>query len=282
MFKPLVVGLAALVLLGCESAPASSQDWQTVTSSRQRSDEAALDVHLRYGVGTLVVGQGAAGGELYRVGIRYDAEQFDPLNEYRAGRLSVGVEGSRRGINVGDKEGGEMTLDLSPDLPLDLQLDFGAVAADIDLGGLQVRSLQIQTGASDTDLRFSTPNPATCERIELSMGAAAFRAEGLGNANCASLELEGGAGDVTLDFGGEWRGNMEAEVSMALGSLTLVVPEDVGLRVDRSTFLTGFEAQDLEERSGMYYSSNWESARYRLDVDLSGAFGSVNIRWRNQ
>lgn len=281
MCRALAVGCAALLLVACEPAPAASQDWQTVTSARQRADESSLDVHLRYGAGRLEVSPADGGEELYRVGIRYDAEHFTPITEYRPGRLEVGVEGASRGIRMGDGEGGEMSLQLSTGIPLDLDLDFGAVAADIELGGLDVRDLEIQTGASDTDLRFSSPNAVECERLDLDVGAAAFRAEGLGNANCGSLRLNGGVGDVTLEFGGVWRRNMAAEISMALGSLTLVIPEDVGVRVDRDTFLTGLDGQRMEERDGVHYSSNWESARYRLDIELSGAFGSVNIRWRN-
>lgn len=279
MNRRLVVVTAALSL-AC-AAPADTQDWRDVTSFRHRSGEERLEVQVRYGAGRLLIGSGGSTGELYRVGMRYNASMFDPITEYRAGRLRVGVEGVGGSIRMGNHDAGELDLKLSPDVPLDLDLHFGAVRAEIELGGLMVRELDIETGASETDVRFSTPNTTPCERLALSMGAASFEAVGLGNANCAEINVEGGVGEVTLDFSGEWRRNMGADISMALGSLTLVVPSSVGVRVDKDTFLTSFDAARFEKRDGVYYSTNWESAQHRLDVDLSGAFGSVNIRWRN-
>lgn len=271
--------LGALLTLALVAVPAAlhAQDWRDVTSFRQRSGESALDVEVRYGAGELRIRQGT-GGELYRVAIRYDADVFDPITQFGNGRLEVGVEGRGRGINVKDTQSGEMTLSLSPDVPLDMDLHFGAVEAELDLGGLRIRRLDMETGASDTEVRFARPNPIDCDRLDLSVGAAAFRMEGLGNANCTTVSVEGGIGDVVLDFGGEWRRNLDADVTMALGSITLIIPEDVGVRVNRETFLASFNAGDFDKRDGAYYSRNWETARYRMVLDVEGAFGDFNIR----
>lgn len=280
MRGPASLVAGALLALGC-SAPADAQDWRNVTSFRQRSDEDRLEVQVRYGAGRLKIGPGAVGGELYRVGLRYDPAAFEPITEYDDGQLRVGVEGHGGSIRIRDTDAGALDLDLSRDIPLELDLDFGAVEADIDLGGLMIRELDIETGASETQLRFSSPNGVACERLSLSLGAASMTAEGLGNANCAEINVEGGVGEVTLDFSGEWQRDVEADVAMALGSLTLVVPAGVGVRVEKDTFLTDFDASRFEKRDDVYYSTNWDAAGHRLTVDLSGAFGSVNIRWRN-
>jgi hypothetical protein len=266
----MVLGLAPLSV-------AEAQDWRTVSSFRQHADESKLDVELRYGAGRLVVRPGPA-GELYRLGIRYDSDVFDPLTEYRDGRLKVGVEGTGRSIRLRNREAGEMSLALSPDLPLDLALAFGAVEAELELGGLHVSRVKIETGASDTQVRFSHPNRTACHRFELSMGAAAFRATGLGNANCDRIRAEGGVGDMNLDFSGEWRQNVSADITMALGAVTLLVPEDVGVVVRRSTFLTSFAGRDFDRRGRDHYSDNWDRAERRLTVELQGAFGSVTVR----
>ena len=279
MFRRALVVAAALSVTGAGAAEA--QAWKTVTSFRQRAEESGLDVQVRYGAGRLMIRPAASGGELYRVGLRYDADLFDPITEYRSGQLEVGVEGTGRSIRLKNHDAGELDLRLSPDVALELDLDFGAVEADLELGGLRIRNLDIETGASDTEVRFSRPNPMRCERFDLSVGAASFEAEGLGNTNCAMLRVEGGVGDITLDFSGEWTGNMEAEIEMALGSITLVIPEDVGVRVERETFLMDFNGSRFEKRDDAHYSDNWETARHRLTVELSGAFGSINVRWRN-
>ncbi len=268
---------AALVALAATPLASQAQDWRDVTSFRQQSDETRLDVEVRYGAGRLAIEPGVR-GELYRVGIRYDSEVFDPLTEYRRGRLQVGVEGSGRSIRVRNQQAGDMKLSLTPDVPLDIGLKFGAVEADIELGGLRVSRIKIETGASDSRMRFSQPNPIECRSLELSMGAAAFRAIGLGNANCDRIKAEGGVGDMNLDFSGEWPRDLTADITMALGSVTLVVPEDIGVIVRRSTFLTSFSGTDFDRRGRDHYSANWDRAARKLTVELQGAFGSVNVR----
>lgn len=275
MFDRTLLFAVMLTLLPLHAA---AQDWRDVTSFRQRSDESRLDVHVRYGAGTLTVDPSGS-GELYRVGIRYDSETFEPLTAYRGGKLSVGVEGMGKNLKIRNTRSGSMTLALSRDVPLDLDLDFGAVEARLELGGLRVSRVDIETGASDTKLLFSAPNPLQCEILKVAMGAAAFDARGLGNANCGRIKLEAGVADATLDFSGDWRRDITASITMALGSTTLRVPSDVGVRVERDTFLTRFSGSRFHKRDGVHYSDNWETATRRLTVDLEGAFGTLNVRW---
>ncbi len=275
MFRQmLIAGLA----LGMVPVQARAQDWRNVTSFRQRAQESRLDVHVRYGAGMLSILPGGA-GELYRTDIRYDSDTFEPVTDYRSGRLEVGVEGRGKGIKIRNTESGKMKLALSPDVPLDLDLDFGAVEADIELGGLRLARADIETGASETEIRFSEPNRVACESLRIQMGAAALEARGLGNANCARVRAEGGVGDLTLDFSGAWQRDMAAEVTIALGSLTLRVPENVGVRVDKDTFLADFNGTGFHKRDGSHYSQNWETAEHHLTVKVEGAFGTIDVRW---
>lgn len=273
-----LIGVLTGLLIGIAPTHAAAQDWRNVTAFRQHADESRLDVHVRYGAGMLTIEPGSA-GELYRADIRYDADVFDPVTGYGNGRLEVGVDGGSRNEKIRNGESGTMKLALTPDVPLDLDLDFGAVEANIELGGLRVLRADIETGASDTKLLFSRPNRATCDRLGIQMGAAALEARGLANANCSQVRAQGGVGDLTLDFSGEWRRDLDAEVTIALGSVTFRVPENVGVRVTRNTFLAGFDGPGFSKRDGAHYSENWERAERRLTVEVDGAFGNVDIRW---
>jgi hypothetical protein len=270
--------LGVTLALALAPAAAPAQDWRDVTSFRQRSGEDRLDVHVRYGAGRLLIEPGT-GSELYRVGIRYDSDVFEPITQYRTGQLEVGVEGYGRGVNLKNREAGEMKLSLSRAVPMEMDLDFGAVEADLELGGLRIAYLDIETGASHTDIRFSEPNPIACDRLDVTMGAAGFEATGLANLNCEVVRVEGGVGEVKLDFRGEWQRDIHADLTMALGSVTLAVPEDVGVRVEKDTFLTDFDGSRFTNRDGVRYSDSWQTADRRLTVELQGAFGSLNIRW---
>src|SRR5690606_21110134 len=118
-------------------------------------------------------------------------------------------------------------------------------------------------------------------RVRISAGAADLRVTGLGNARAQNIQFEGGVGATVLDFGGTWTGNTTAAVDMGIGSLTLRLPRDQGVRINRSSFLTSFSTPGLERRDGSYFSSNWQSAPHQITIDVSAALGSVDIQWIN-
>lgn len=258
--------------------PVQAQTWATTQFERQIRGEEALQVQVRYGAGTFTV-RPADPGHLYRARLRFDEEAFTPIHEFRAGRLVVGVEGSgRRNVNLlrGEQEGA-LDLRLSRTVPLDLTLDFGAVRAEMDLGGIPLRRLAVRTGASDTQLRVSERNPEPMSRASFSVGAAAFNGRGLGHLGAAEIEVEAGVGDVKLELGGLHRSETRVRVKVGLGALEIRVPREAGIRLTRSGFLSPLTAPELERRGDAHFSANWEGAPVRVVIDVESAFGSVSV-----
>jgi hypothetical protein len=266
------------------AVPGRAQTWRTLTSARQRHGETQLTVNVRYAAGEFRL-QAAPPGTLYQMDLRYDEDRFTPVREYdgAAARLSVGVRGTHGdNIDLDRKRTGpapSLDLDLSPDVPLTLTMDLGAVRSQVDFGGLALRSLRYRTGASESTLRFSRANPEPCSTLQMEAGAAAFHAWSLGNANCRMVRFDGGIGDVTLDFGGTWRGTMQAELRVALGSLTLMLPRDAGVAVRVSRFLASFERSGFVKKGDTYYTPGYDAASRRINIDVTAAFGGVNVVW---
>lgn len=253
-----------------------AQEWRTISSSRQLAGEDVLAVGVKYGAGRLDIAPGTA-GSLYRANVRYDANTFRPRIDYSSGKLDVSIEGSSaRGRNL---RGGNLDLRLSPEVPIELRLEFGAAEATVELGGLRILNGNISTGASVTTLRVSEQNPTECNEFQLQVGAARFEAVGLGNLNARRIVVKGGVGDVVLDFTGTPRADIDAHVEMGLGALTLRVPSSLGVRVDRGGLLTSFDSQGLVKRGNTFFSENWESAERKLTMSLDAAFGTIRVVW---
>jgi hypothetical protein len=122
-----------------------------------------------------------------------------------------------------------------------MNLEFGAAEADLQLGGLSVRHLKIETGASETTLGFSAPNPIPLQSLDLELGAASFTATGLGNANVRHVTVQAGAGHVDLDFGGAWKGDVTVDVTTAIGAVHIHVPRGVLIDNSARVYLGGIE-----------------------------------------
>lgn len=295
-----VLALAALLLA---AAPSAAQEMTEVRTARRDVGAAErLRVEVEYAAGTVTVGR-ADPGYLYQQYLRYDASRFEPTREWSredgAGRLRLGMESSRgegpllrwdgldldlglRGLEDLGEVSSELELGLSRTVPTDLEMSIGAAEAALRLGGIPLTSLALETGASETELAFDRPNPASMEELRIEAGAASLRTRGLGNARFGELRVQGGVGDLRLDFTGDWTRDATARVDVGLGSLRIVVPEDLGVRIRRESFLASFDVPGGFERDGSgYRSENWSSAEHRLTLEVAAALGSVRVTVRD-
>ena len=271
------------VMMGAALAAAvpgllSGQEWRDVTMSRQLAGNDELRVGIAYGAGTLSV-RSMDDGLLYRMNLRYDEESFEPIAELRGDRLDLGVESVRRGINVGKGNSGRMDLELARGVPMDLDLEFGAVKADIDLGGLVITDLDLKTGASESTFDMSEPNRERIRTASFEVGAAEFTARHLGNLNAERIDFDAGVGSITLWLNGEWQQDTQLSIDMGLGALELRVPEGLGIQLRKDSFLTALDSEGLVKRGDVYESLDFDEAERRITIDLDAAFGSVSVVW---
>ncbi len=275
-----LAGLAlALLPIGLGTANARGQEWRTVAMSRQLQDERSLDVEVRYAAGRFGLAP-AEPGTLYRMHLRYDEDALAPVARHSGSRLVLGAEavGSRMRLAEGETAG-EIRLELTPDVPIDLDLDLGAVKAEIDLGSLRLTGLDIETGASQTGLEVSEPNTEAMAEARLRVGAAQFTARGLGNLNASRIEVDAGVADLDLDLTGEWRQDATVTVDVGFGALTLRLPRGIGVRLSHDGFLTSLDSEGLVKRGDAYYSLDYEEAEYQVHLDVDAAFGRIRIVW---
>ena len=276
----LVAGTLAVPWL---AAPADldAQRWKTVTAARQVTNEEKLRVEVEYGAGVLTVRRGDD-RELYNALFHYDQNWGRPKTEYANGRLEVGLAAIENGNRRTEDWPDEASLDLklAPGVPLDLELDFGAGRAELDLTGLGVTRLKVNTGASDALIRVDEANRERMESADLNVGVADFRFHGLGNLNAEQVTVKAGLGAVTLRLDGDWARDGRLLVEMGLGALKLRVPRSLGVRLKRpGSFLASFDTEGLEKRGKVYQSANWDNAERKVEIEITAVLGSVDLEW---
>lgn len=277
------IALAALLALA-GAAPAAGQSWRTVAVARQSRGQESLDISVKYAVGRFELKRGAD-ELLYRLDSKYDEETFRLRSNYMEsdgrGRLRVDLDGGRdievKNIKDYDVEAGSLGLAISGAIPVALDIELGAAEADLDLGGLKLQRIRLETGASKTRVRFSEPSSEAVELCSFKAGAASFRIEELGNSGCRKISFSGGVGAMALDFFGEWSHDADGDIEVGLGTLEIRVPAELGVRIERSTFLMSFDAPGFVKRNGAWLSQNWDTAAHHLTLRISGALGTIRV-----
>lgn len=291
MPKPVSSNIAKIpIFLACVTVISSCTAYAQETKEIGRTTEKELKVVVNATFGSLHISQGEPakvvvmesrkkrGGELnYNYAIRNRVGYLD---------LTLG-EGSGSGNNDdGSKfrfsglESGDWALQFSDAIPISFDVELGVGKGDINLSGLKVKDLNLSTGASDVCLAFDQPNASTIENLNIEAGVSKFVGRNLGNANFRHFRFQGGVGTFKLDFTGEPAHEVDADVQVGMGLLTMVIPSSIGVRVlydknwiSRVSCPDDFSADGDTE----YVSSNFDSARGKMIIKVESGVGSVKI-----
>jgi len=216
------------------------------------------------------------GQDLVNGSIKYNVEQWEPEFNRRDNYFEIRQVNPFRltGIPLGDIEN-IWELALNDSLPLNLTIEGGASENDFDLSGLNLTRLRIIQGASDTTLRFDTPNPGIMEDLTFTTGASSAKIYGLGNANFKRLTMSSGAGDYTLDFTGTLSWDALVDIKAGVSNISIIIPSGMRAMVINKGTVSNVNTQGTWLVTDQTYTTLNEG--YTLTINLDMSVGNVNL-----
>lgn len=283
--KRTITLLSLLGVLVLWSTAGFSDQWQdTLHRSVPVTTENALNIEIEYALGKFSLMPGPE-DSAFVVDLRYDETLFDPGVDYEIrdgiGYLAVESFHERKdqNFNWDDHDGSRWDVRFNNKLPTEFALEIGMGEGILDLGGAKITGIHVENGLAETELDFSSPNATTLELMKFETGLGKFRAKNLMNARFEELDFECGLGAATLDFHGTGLNRCSADLSVGLGSITVILPADLGVRVDvDKSFMSSVSFDsDFKKHQGDYYTSNWNDAKRRMKIDLEVGLGSASV-----
>lgn len=282
--------LGAGLLAGLSTLPGGAQE-RTTLREVGRTTERELAIVLTSTFGSVSVSRGEPEKMLLieadAAASRAPAEtDYTIRNRVGYADLSLGEEGKDReekkhSLNLGDLNRGHWFLRVSDAVPVSFDVELGVGSGDFNLTGLQVKDFTLSAGASNVTLAFDTPNTSRIDNMTIESGVSKFDGRNLGNANFRHLRFKGGVGAYSLDFSGAMTTEVDVDVEVGLGLLTIFVPQNVGARVsyDKSWMSRIDCDEDFHESgSNEYISDNYSSAAGKMNIRIDAGLGSVKIR----
>lgn len=192
-------------------------------------------------------------------------------------------EKKRKGKNIsfGEFDKNNWTMQFTDKIPISFDIELGAGKGELDFSGLNVKDLNISTGASSVVIRFDEPNKETIDYLTIETGLSKFKGYGLSNANFKRMKFEGGVGSYILDFSGKLKKEVDVDIEVGFGSVIIWIPEDIGAKVscDKSIFSSIDVPRDFsEEEDDTYYSDNYDSTTGRINMFIKAGLGSIKIK----
>ena len=253
-----------------------------------RTTEKEVNVVLSSAFGTVVISKGDPGTIFLAKLIHGEAQPPISISysiRNRVGYLEIALgEESNNEDGKGDPwtfHGGEWDLEFCNAIPLSFDIELGLGKGELNLSGLQVKDFTLSTGASEVTMNFDEENTSSIEHLSIESGLSKFTGLNLGNANFKEFRFDGGVGTYYLDFSGKLKREVDVDVEIGLGILTLVIPSDVGARlsyekswISRLDCDRDFARVDGEE----YITENFKSSVGRMNIRVESGLGSVRIR----
>jgi hypothetical protein len=249
-------------------------------------EEKSLRVRIEFGAGELNLNRSDS-EKIVEAEVSYDPAYADFFFDYEKskekGELFLGTElEEEKGVNLGDvTEKNWWDLSFTDRIPIDFEIDVGAAESELDFTGLRIMDLDLDIGAAKGLIQFRKPNPERISLFNIDVGASKLEMEGLGNANFKRMNFDGGVGDFTLDFSGDLNHQAFVEIDMGLGRLTILVPEDIGVRIESDgSFLSSisFDQGVFEEvEEDVWINDEYGKTEGELNFNIEVGLGTVDI-----
>jgi hypothetical protein len=261
-----VVLVIILMLVGPGLGWATNVDAQTDTYSAPLGDASRATINLNLGVGESSVyalqdSTNLIDAELKHIGeidfrVEGETDKVVSLSQRNA-EMSVNVLPF---FNFGSnfEEDLHWNVGLSPNIALTLSLHGGVGDTQLDLDGLQITSLTLNSGVG----AIAVTLPATADTYPVTIKS------GVGEAHLTLVE--GASVEMSIDGG--------------VGAVTIDVPNDAPLRVEASSGLGGNDLPgNLTRISGNDDHGVWETAGFSgatnpITIHYNGGIGGLTVR----
>jgi len=243
-----------------------------------------LSVSLNIDAGEITVHKNEQPDKIF-VSVQYDdrSDEVDIDFDERKNELYILIDREGWFKSWDDQRSPKLEVLLPFDVEIELSSKIKAGEINFDLGALKLKDLQLRNFAGEVEVDFSKPNQIEMELMDINVKVGETTLRRLGNARFRSAKINGGIGELSIDFSGEGLGSARAEIDLDIGETTIYLPRDLGVRFDCSTF--GFLTQssiDYEfiKKGRFYYSEKFESASQKMDFSISSGIGELRVIYR--
>jgi len=219
------------------------------------------------------------------ISIQFDdrTDEVDVDFDERKNELYLSIDRDRWFKSWDDNRAPKLDLLLPFDVEIQLKSKIKAGEINFELGSLKLRDFQLRNFAGEVEVDFSEPNQIEMDFMDINVKVGETKLRRLGNARFRNAKINGGIGELSIDFSGDGLKSSHADIDLDIGETSIYLPRDLGVRFDSSTF--GFLTQssidnEFIKKGRYYYNENYESAAQTMDFSISSGIGELRVIYR--
>jgi hypothetical protein len=248
--------LLVMVLSACQLATVTTGEMQEISETIERQDARDARVTVEIGAGELNIGGGAR--DLMEGTFTFNVDEWQPEVSYAVtgttGVLQVQQPNVEAGIGLSSRDvTNRWDLSFNGEIPLEVAVRLGAGESQISVADLNVHRLSLETGAGETTL--------------------------LAGGNLRDLDIQGGVGELEINLAAaDWTQDLNGRIRGGVGSTTLILPGNVGVRVEVEQGLGSVNASGLSQDGDVYTNEAYGVSSITLTLEIESGVGEVNLQ----
>lgn len=239
---------------------------ETLTINEPAPSSAPAALELSMSAGKLNISGGSA--SFVSGTVRYNLENQKPTIRRDGNTLVIDQNELRNALNIGTDVINEWDIQLG-NIPTALKINAGAYEGTLSLGGVPLTRLEINDGASKSKVNFNQVNPESMELLSYKTGASQVEMTGLANANFREMTFDSGAGDYTLDFGGELKQDASVRITSGVSNTKVVIPAGMNARIQVNGGLNNVTQRGVWNVQDRTYETQGSGPLLTIDVEMS-------------
>lgn len=261
--------------------------YESMEETFRATSQRPLEVLLHVDAGEVFVERGtdARSGT---ISIKYTRGEFREkidFNESR-NRLKVSLKKDnwyklKKTRHGEDDVWAEVSLELPSgvDILFDSKIKAGEVT--MSMGGLRLQEFSMNNWAGEVEVRFDEPNRIPMEFLDIDAKVGEARFVRLGNARFMRADVNGGIGEIEVDFTGDLLDESRAKVDLDIGEATILLPRDIGIKMSIGGGLSFLSQKNVDgsfyKRGRSYYSEDYEDERKKFFIRVTPGLGELSV-----
>ncbi len=276
--------LSLLAFLMFSDSLSRAAKLETIEKTYSVKSQQILSIFLNIDAGRITVNKNEQPDKIF-ISVKYDerSDEIDIDFDERKGELYISIDREKWLKSFGDDRSPRLEVLLPFDVIIELESKIKAGEIKFDLGELKLKDFQLRNFAGEVEIDFSKPNQIEMELIDINVKVGETIIRHLNNARFHSAKINGGIGELNIDFSGEGIQSARAEIDLDIGETSIYLPRELGVRFDNSTF--GFLTKssidnEFIKKGHFYYNEKYESASKTMDFSISSGIGELRVIYR--
>ncbi|NOZ62023.1 MAG: DUF4097 family beta strand repeat protein [Calditrichaeota bacterium] len=262
----------------------SAQDFQSIERKVDVPKNKTLKLVIQIDAGKVFVEKHNHSAQIRiagRINKKFDDLEID-FNK-KDNELSVALDHDKWLKSTKDEQSSTVKIYLPDDIAIEFSSEMKAGKIDLDVGGLSLKNFELQTTAGEVNVDFAEANRIAMEFLDIDVKIGSAKLQHLGNARFEDGRINGGIGELQIDFRGQGGKSAHADIDLDMGTTKVILPRDVGIKLRSTTFgfLTNQNiSHEFEKRGRYYFSQNYDEQTRTLSLAIHSGVGELNVLFR--